>query len=74
MKTFDRICIEDYTVTEGEISATVHCGEEYITTEERDGTVTVFTDYWIRYVPVKIFAGGLERPDPFSLVTTHPKS
>lgn len=64
MKTVDRICIEDYTVTDskGE-SFTVQRGQEYTTSTESEGTVVVFSRYWVK-VPARIFAGAVpEQPD-----------
>jgi hypothetical protein len=55
--TFQRVCIEDYTVTDSEgTSFTVKRGREYITSPERDGQVRVFSTFWV-WVPVSIFAG-----------------
>lgn len=59
MRTFKRICIEDY-----ELSAkngdrlTLARGHEYITspTREEDQTCVVFTNFWVR-VPATLFAG-----------------
>lgn len=56
-KTFKRVCIKDYTVTDEEgTSFTVQRAKEYITSSERDGVVVVFSQYWVT-VPVEIFAG-----------------
>ena len=50
MKTFNRICIEDYD--------TIKRGKEYLTSDVNElGCVTVFTSDWIHGVPVEIFAG-----------------
>lgn len=59
MKTFNRICIEDYSVSDGENTATVERGKEYITSEEEEGMVTVFTNFWFT-APVNVFAGEKE--------------
>ncbi len=57
MKTMKRVCVQDYTVTDAEgASFTVKRAKEYITSGEKDGTVVVFSQYWVR-VPVSIFAG-----------------
>lgn len=58
MKTFKRICIQDWEVTDSEGNrCEVLRGNEYITSPEHDdGTCTVFTTYWVR-VPVTHFAG-----------------
>jgi len=53
MKTFRRICLQDYPIIDGEKSFVLQRGKEYITSlEQDDGTVIVFTRYWIRGVPV----------------------
>ena len=60
MTTFKRICLEDYTVIDAEGTAfTLHRAEEYTTSAERDGTVMVFSQYWVR-VPLRIFAGEVK--------------
>jgi hypothetical protein len=58
METYNRICIEDYTVKaeNGDILE-LSRGEEYLTSTERDGKVTVFSSYWVK-VPAEIFAGA----------------
>ena len=58
MRTFNRVCIRDYTVRsqEGE-SFTVWRGTEYLTSAASDdGLVTVFSSYWVP-VPVTVFSG-----------------
>ena len=58
MRTFERICIEDYTVrAENGDTLTLRRGEEYITSAERDGMVTVFSAFWVP-VPAAPFAGA----------------
>ena len=52
MKTYKRICTQDYF-------GYLKRGKEYLTSEEKDGTVTVFTRKWIYGVPIKIFAGSV---------------
>jgi hypothetical protein len=60
LKVFNRVCIKDYTVTDQEgTSFTVERARSYITSPEKDGTVMVFSRYWIT-VPVEIFAGERE--------------
>jgi len=60
MKTFSRICIKDYEVTaENGDHFEIKRGKEYLTSEEKDGTVCVFTKFWV-YVPVDLFAGELQ--------------
>lgn len=62
MKTFKRICIEDYTVTDRVgTSFTLRRGREYTTSPERDGEVHVFSQYWL-WVPARIFAGAVPGP------------
>ena len=53
MKTFERVCIEDYK--------TLRRGEIYITSQlDEKATVVVFTQHWIVDVPVEIFDGEKE--------------
>lgn len=60
MKTFNRICIEDYIlVADNNDTLKLKRGTEYLTSQEKDGMVTVFTGYWVK-VPVRLFAG--EKP------------
>ena len=60
MRTFKRICIEDYTVrAENDDTLTLRRGEEYVTSPERDGVVTVFSAFWVN-VPVSLFSGERE--------------
>ena len=59
MRTYNRICIKDW-----EITATnndhfkLTRGKEYLTSEEKDGKVVVFSSYWVR-VPIEHFAGEM---------------
>lgn len=56
MKTYYRLCKEDYTIMDKEgISFTIKRGKEYLTSEIIKGIVTVFSQYWVD-VPIKIFA------------------
>ena len=59
MMTFNRICLEDYEMEDGDRQFTLKRGQEYTTspTREADETVMVFSRYWVR-VPVRIFAGA----------------
>jgi hypothetical protein len=58
MKTFKRVCVEDYTIVDDAgTSFTLKRAKEYLTSDEKDGKVTVFSTYWVR-VPVRIFAGA----------------
>ena len=57
MKTFKRVCIEDYTIIDQEgTSFTVKRAKEYITGPEKDSALVVFSQYWVM-VPARIFAG-----------------
>lgn len=61
-KVFKRICIETYTITDGDRSFTLTCGTEYLTGGDRaDDTVRVFSTYWCD-VPARIFAGAIPGP------------
>lgn len=63
MKTYCRICLHDYSVTDDDRSFTLQRGAEYLTSAKRDdGTVTVFTSYWISGVPVLLFGGEVPGP------------
>ena len=59
MRTFKRICIQDYTLrAENGDTLELERGHEYITSSEHnDGTVTVFTNFWVRVSP-QLFAGA----------------
>lgn len=57
MKTFYRLCIETRTVADGDRTFTVERGREYITSDEKDGKVTVFSTYWVQ-MPVSLFHGA----------------
>ena len=53
MKTFERVCIEDYK--------TLERGKIYITSQpDEKATVMVFTQHWIPDVPMEIFSGAKE--------------
>lgn len=61
MRTFNRICIEDYELTakNGDCMK-LTWGRKYLTSAVRDdGTVIVLTNYW-EPAPVAIFAGEWE--------------
>ena len=60
MTTFQRICIQDHTIRDQEgTEFTLRRAKEYTTSAEReDGTVMVFSQYWVR-VPIAFFAGAL---------------
>jgi len=56
VKVFERLCAEDYTVTDQEgTSFTVERGHVYTTSRVReDGLLTVFSRYWVE-VPATVF-------------------
>lgn len=57
MKTFHRVCIEDYmVVAKNGDRFELKRGKEYLTSEEENGLVVVFSAYWVR-LPVTLFAG-----------------
>ena len=56
--TFKRICIKDETFVDGDKTQELKRGQEYITSDDNDGTVTVFASpHWISKVAVDLFAG-----------------
>ena len=57
MKTYHRICIKDHVIEalNGDRHE-VKRGREYLTSEEKDGTVVVFGPFWTPF-PVELFAG-----------------
>lgn len=57
MRTFERVCIEDYRLEakNGDVLQ-LKRGQIYLTSEEHHGVVTVFTRFWVP-VPVRLFAG-----------------
>ena len=63
MKTFNRICLEDYTVTDGEKVLELKRGKEYLTSEVNKACVTVFSNYWAQGIPVSIFGGSIQFTD-----------
>jgi hypothetical protein len=58
MKTFERVCIQDYKLeAENGDCLILNRGNLYITSEEDGkGTVVVFSSFWCR-VPASLFAG-----------------
>ena len=58
MKTFKRVCLEDWTLqAENGDTLDLKRGKEYITsTENEDGEVVVYTNFWVA-VPARLFAG-----------------
>ena len=58
MKTVNRICIKDYDKIDVlRHHVKLESGKAYLTYEEKDGMVTVFTDY-VFEVPVEYFLRG----------------
>ena len=58
MITFSRRCLTDCEVIDNSGRKLVlQKGEEYLTTEEKDGCVVVFTNNWAK-VPANIFDEG----------------
>jgi len=55
MKTLKRKCVKNYELTSDGLTAKVERDKKYITTEERDGMVTVFSNYWFT-VPEYVFS------------------
>ena len=57
MRTYNRICIEDYEIEDSEgTKFNLKRGKEYLTSQEKNGEVCVFSTYWV-YVPSSLFAG-----------------
>lgn len=61
MKTLNRICIKDYYAKDPKngLEMSLVRGHEYLTSEVKENTVTVFTSVWGQ-VPVDVFAGEIE--------------
>lgn len=55
MRTYHRICIKDHTVSDDKNTFSIKRGKEYLTSEEKDGEVTVFSEFWVK-LPVDLFA------------------
>ncbi len=58
MRTYTQICLVDKTVNDGEKALRLKRGEEYITSRPKNGTVTVFKEYWA-IVPAEWFGGAI---------------
>lgn len=68
MKTFKRICLKDYSVSDGGKHLDLVRGEQYITSAVNDapkmgpsavkGHVIVFSDYWTA-IPEDVFDEGI---------------
>ena len=58
MKTYNRICIQDNTITAQDGNThTINHGKEYLTSHiDKDGDVVVFSNYWVSH-PAINFAG-----------------
>lgn len=64
METWNRVCIEDYSLTaENGDTLILKRGKEYTTSRVHDDgvTVTVFTNFWVP-VPLRLFAGERRFP------------
>ena len=56
MKTYNRICIKDFYVSDQAKTFVIYRSHEYLTSEEKNGFVVVFGKSWV-WVPVEYFAG-----------------
>ena len=57
MKTYKRICVKTWNIeAQNGDYFKVERGKEYTTSEEKDGHVVVFSNFWVP-VPVECFAG-----------------
>lgn len=65
--TWNRICLDDHDLVDGDRTFTLKRGREYTTSPERDGRVTVYSTYWFS-APVEWFAGekrlDMHKDDP----------
>lgn len=59
MKTFHRICLKDFLIIGKDNRFELKRGREYITSEEENGEVVVFSKFWVR-VPANIFGGEIK--------------
>jgi len=59
MKTFNRVCIKDYSIVDQEgNTATVEKGKKYLTSNvNSDGEVKVFSKFWV-FFPFELFTVG----------------
>jgi hypothetical protein len=55
METFKRICLRKYEIKAQNGALSLEKGKEYLTSKSKNGTVTVFTNFWA-LVPVNIFS------------------
>lgn len=63
MKTFKAFCLEFYSFAIYDREWTLERGREYIISEPSDdGTVTVFSSFWVPGVPVSLFGGLVPGP------------
>lgn len=59
MKTWHRICIRDAVMeAENGDRQEIKRGQEYLTSAEKNGMVTVFSKFWVPF-PVEYFAGEI---------------
>lgn len=57
MKTFNRVCIKTHSISDQKgNSLTIEKGKQYLTSEEKNKEVMVFSKYWV-WLPVELFAG-----------------
>ena len=57
METYNRICITDFELkAQNGDTLRLTRGKEYLTSSEKNGEVTVFTNFWVP-VSVDLFAG-----------------
>lgn len=61
MKTYNRLCIKDYTVkARNGDCLELKRGKEYLTSEKQKGNkVVVFSKFWVP-VPLSLFAGEVK--------------
>ena len=60
MKTFNRICIKSaFMEAQNGDRQEIECGREYLTSDEKDGLVVVFSTFWVPF-KAELFAGEIE--------------
>ena len=60
MKMFKRICIKsDFVAAQNGDRQEIQRGREYLTSDEKDGMVTVFATFWVPF-KAELFAGKIE--------------
>lgn len=58
MKTYNRICLKDYTVKDNKQTFKLKRGVEYLTSKVDNDCVTVFSLKWLQNIPVAIFSSA----------------